>query len=274
MSHCKITAITNQKGGVGKTTTTANLGIGLALQGKRVLLVDADPQGSLTISLGICNPDSLSETLATVMTAEMQDMEPFQGQGLIHHCEGIDLLPANIELSGVELGLFNTMSRETVLRTVLNRLKSYYDHILIDCMPSLGLMTINALTAADSVIIPTQPNFLSTKGLNLLLRSVSRVRKQINPKLRIDGILFTMVDSRTNNAQSVISSMRDTVGGNIRVFQTEIPRSVRAAEAAEAGKSIFFYDKNGKVAQAYENLTKEVEQVGKENHRLRSDCVR
>lgn len=274
MNQCKITAITNQKGGVGKTTTTASLGIGLARHGKRVLLVDADPQGSLTISLGIRDPDSLTETLSTVMTAEMQDIEIAKDCGIIHHSEGVDLLPANIELSGVELGLFNTMSRETVLRTVLNRLRPHYDHILIDCMPSLGLMTINALTAADSVIIPTQPNFLSTKGLNLLLRSVSRVRKQITPKIRIDGILFTMVDSRTNNAQSVISSMRNTVGGNLRVFQTEIPRSVRAAEAGEAGKSIFAYDKNGKVAAAYEKLTREVELLGKESNRLRTDCVR
>lgn len=274
MSNCKITAIINQKGGTGKSTTTVNLGIGLVRRGKRVLLVDADPQGSLSVSLGLRDQDALTETLATVMSAEMEDVKLPVDHGIIHHAEGVDLLPANIELSGVELGLFNAMSRETVLRTVLNRLRPRYDHILIDCMPSLGLMTINALSAADSVIIPTQPNYLSIKGMNLLLKSVGRVRKQINPMLQIDGILFTMVDSRTNNAQSVIASMRDAVGRNIRVFQTEIPRSVRVAEAGEAGKSIFAYDKKGKAAQAYENLTKEVEQVGKENHRLRSDCVR
>ncbi len=274
MSQCKITAIVNQKGGVGKTTTTANLGIGLAKQGKNVLLVDADPQGSLSVSLGLRDQDAITETLATVMSAEMEDTDIPADHGIIHHVEGVDLLPANIELSGVELGLFNAMSRETILRTVLNRLRPHYDHILIDCMPSLGLMTINALSAADSVIIPTQPNYLSIKGLNLLLKSVGRVRKQINPKLHIDGILFTMVDSRTNNAQSVIASMRDAVGGNIRVFQTEIPRSVRAAEAGEVGKSIFAYDKNGKVAEAYERLTKEVDLLGKENNRFRSDSVR
>lgn len=274
MSHCKIIAIINQKGGTGKSTTTVNLGIGLARQGKRVLLVDADPQGSLSVSLGLRDQDALTETLATVMSAEMEDVEISADHGILHHAEGVDLLPANIELSGVELGLFNAMSRETILRTVLNRLRPQYDNILIDCMPSLGLMTINALSAADSVIIPTQPNYLSIKGLNLLLKSVGRVRKQINPKLHIDGILFTMVDSRTNNAQSVIASMRDAVGGNIRVFQTEIPRSVRVAEAGEAGKSIFAYDKNGKVAQAYENLTKEVEQIGKESNRLRADRIR
>jgi len=274
LSPCKITAIINQKGGTGKSTTTENLGIGLARRGKRVLLVDADPQGSLSVSLGLRDQDALTETLATVMSAEMEDVELPVDYGIIHHAEGVDLLPANIELSGVELGLFNAMSRETILRTVLNRLRPYYDHILIDCMPSLGLMTINALSAADSVIIPTQPNYLSIKGMNLLLKSVGRVRKQINPMLQIDGILFTMVDSRTNNAQSVIASMRDAVGRNIRVFRTEIPRSVRVAEAGEAGKSIFAYDKKGKAAQAYENLTKEVEQIGKETNRLRADRIR
>ena len=270
----QITAITNQKGGVGKTTSTVNLGVGLAREGKKVLLVDGDPQGSLTISMGIQDPDSLTETLSTLMLAEMEDKPIPPDYGIIHHSEGVDLLPGNIELSGVELSLVNTMSRELVLRNVLNRLRSSYDYILIDCMPSLGLMTINALAAADSVIIPSQPNYLSSKGLNLLLRSVARVRKQINPKLRIDGVLFTMVDNRTNNAKEIISSMRGAVGDNIRVFQTEIPRSVRAAEAAQEGKSIYAYDKNGRVAEAYLALTKEVSQLGKETNRFRSDGAR
>lgn len=274
MENCKIIAMTNQKGGVGKTTSTVNLGVGLAKEGKRVLLVDGDPQGSLTISLGINNPDGLSETLATSMLAEIHDMEIPADSGIIHHSEGIDLLPANIELSGVELSLFNTMSREMVMRNVLSRLKQNYDFILIDCMPSLGLMTINALAAADSVIIPSQANYLSTKGMNLLLRSISRVRKQINPSLRIDGILFTMVDSRTNNARSIISSMRTVAGDSLRVFRTEIPRSVRAEEAAEKGKSIYLYDGNGKVAQAYTSLTKEVTGGGREINRSRSDGAR
>ena len=246
----QITAITNQKGGVGKTTSTVNLGVGLAREGKKVLLVGGDPQGSLTISMGIQDPDELTETLSTLMLAEMEDKPIPPDYGIIHHQEGVDLLPGNIELSGVELSLVNTMSRELVLRNVLNRLRNSYDYIFIDCMPSLGLMNINALAAADSVIIPLQPQFLSTKGLNLLLRSVARVRKQINPKLRIDGILFTMVDSRGNNARDIISSLRSAVGDNIRVFKTEIPRSVRAAEAAENGKSIFKHDRRGKVAEA------------------------
>ena len=272
--NAQITAITNPKGGVGKTTSTVNLGVGLAREGKKVLLVDGDPQGSLTISMGIQDPDSLTETLSTLMLAEMEDKPIPPDYGIIHHQEGVDLLPGNIELSGVELSLVNTMSRELVLRNVLNRLRNSYDYIFIDCMPSLGLMNINALAASDSVIIPLQPQFLSTKGLNLLLRSIARVRKQINPRLRIDGILFTMVDSRVNNARDIISSLRSAVGDNIRVFKTEIPRSVRAAEAAENGKSIFMHDKRGKVAEAYTALSKEVNGIGREAYRSRSDGAR
>lgn len=275
MDHCKVIAITNQKGGVGKTTTTVNLGVGLAKDGHRVLLIDADPQGSLTVSLGIKDPDSLDESLATVMTASIEDMQLPPETGIVQHNEGVDLMPSNIELSGIETGLFNTMSREFVLRNYISSVKHNYDYILIDCMPSLGMMTINALVAADSVIIPSQPNFLSTKGLNLLLRSISKVKRSINPNLRVEGILLTMVDSRTNNAKDIISSLRQSVGQNIRVFDTEIPHSVRAAESALAGVSIFTHDKNGKVAAAYENLTKEVSDIGREEKvRSGSDWVR
>ena len=169
MDQCKVIAITNQKGGVGKTTTTVNLGVGLANMGKRVLLIDADPQGSLTVSLGIKKPDDLSVSLATVMQDVIEDRDTPDGSGIIHHEEGVDLLPSNIELSGLEVSLFNTMSRESILKGYLDTVKSKYDYVLIDCMPSLGMMTINALVAADSVLIPTQPNYLSTKGLNLLI---------------------------------------------------------------------------------------------------------
>lgn len=274
MNHCKTIALVNQKGGVGKTTSTVNLGVGLAKEGKRVLLVDNDPQHSLTISLGTPNPDDLEITLSTAMYAEIQDKAVPWEKGIIHHGEGVDLLPSNYELAGVEMSLFNAMSREQVLKSVLNRVKDRYDYILIDCMPSLGLMSINVLVAADSVIIPSEPDFLSTKGLNLLIRTISKVRRQINPRLKIDGIVMTMVDSRTNNAQNIIASLRSTVGGSIRVFDTEIPRSVRAAEASGVGKSIYAYNPKGRVAQAYANLTKEVMALEKESDRSRSDSAR
>ena len=275
MEQCKVIAITNQKGGVGKTTTTLNLGVGLAMQGKRVMLLDADPQGSLTVSLGIKNPDDLPVSLANIMQAVIDDKNIPDRIGILRHDEGVDLLPSNIELSGTEIALFNTMSRENVLRSYLETVKKNYDYILIDCMPSLGMMTVNALSAADSVIIPSQPSFLSTKGLNLLMRSIARVKKQINPKLRIDGILLTMVDHRTNNAKAIISSLRTSVGENIRVFDTEIPFSVRAAESSLEGRSIFAYDKNGKVAAAYASMTQEVMQIeGRTKNRSGPDWVR
>lgn len=275
MSNCKVIAITNQKGGVGKTTTTVNLGVGLAQLGNRVLLVDADPQSSLTTSLGIVNQDELPVSITTVMQSVLEEKPMPEICGIIHHSEGVDLLPSNIELSGLEVSLINTMSREFVLKDCLGKVKQNYDFVLIDCMPSLGILTVNALTAANSVIIPTQPSYLSTKGLSLLLRSISKVKRQINPNLRIDGILMTMVDNRTNDARTIIASLREQVSENLRLFDTEIPFSVRAAECSRSGESIFTHDKNGKVAAAYEAMTKEVVQLEqRKNDRLRTEGVR
>ena len=275
MVNCKVIAVTNQKGGVGKTTTTANLGIGLAQESKRVLLIDADAQGSLTLSLSYPKPDELPVTLADVMQNVIDDKPIPSGHGILHHGEGVDhLLPANIDLSGMEIRLINARSRESVLRTYINAVKPHYDYILIDCMPSLGMMPINSLAAADSVIIPSQPSFLSAKGLDLLMQSIAKVKRQINPMLKIDGILFTMVDSRTNEAKEIIASLRAHYGEKIRVFGTEIPFSVRAAETSSRGKSIYAYDKNGKVAAAYRALTKEVLEIERKNERFRDDAAR
>lgn len=271
----KIIAIANQKGGVGKTTTTVNLGIGLAHEGKRVLLIDCDAQASLTESLGYRNPDNMDTTLSTLMQKIIEEQPIADGEGILHHAEGIDLVPSNITLSGMETALVNVMmSRERVLKDYINQVGKNYDYILIDCTPSLGMLTINSLVAANEVIIPVQAQYLPAKGLEQLMKTVSKVRRQINPKLKIGGILMTMLDSRTNLAKEISSLIRDTYGKNLKIFNTEIPISIRAAETSAAGKSIYAYDKNGKAAEAYKNLTKEVLDSGKEQSKHRSDLIR
>ena len=271
-----IIALSNQKGGVGKTTTCANLGIGLAMEGKKVLVVDADPQSSLSISLGYPQPDQLPVTITDLMKKVILDKPITEGEGILHQKEGVDLLPASIELAGLEASMVNVMSRETILRQVLNEIGKPYDFILLDCMPSLGMLTINALAAADSVLIPVQAHYLPAKGLEQLLQTISKVRRQINPDLRIEGILLTMVDSRTNYAHDISNLIRETYGGKLKVFATDIPLSVRAAEISAEGKSIYTHDPNGKVAAAYKELTKEVLHDEKQRQRQKhqSDLLR
>ena len=258
MSKATVMAVVNQKGGTGKTTTCENLGIGLAREGKRVLLIDTDPQGSLTIALGHSRPDDLPVTLTDLMAKVMQDQPLSPKEGILQHEEGVELVPANITLSGLEVSLVNAMSRETVLKQYLETVKDSYDFILLDCMPSLGMLTVNALAASDQVLIPVQANYLSAKGLEQLLQTVNKVKRQINPKLRIEGILLTMMDYRTNFAKEISALIRDTYGGRLKVYDADIPRSVRAAEISAEGVSIFKHAPGGKVAEAYQSLTKEV----------------
>lgn len=253
-----VYACASQKGGVGKTTTCENLGIGMAMEGKKVLLVDLDPQGSLSISLGWHRPDDLETTVSDLMEKVMNDDPISPGEGILHHEEGIDVLPANITLSGTEVSLVNAMSRESVLKQYLDTVRNQYDAILIDCMPSLGMLTVNALAAADQVVIPVQANYLSAKGLEQLLKTINKVKRQINPKLHVEGILLTMVDSRTNNSKEIAELIREAYGGKIKVFSTDIPKSVRVAETSLEGISIYKHDPSGKAAEAYRNLAKEV----------------
>ena len=269
-----VTAVVNQKGGTGKTTTCENLGIGLAMEGKKVLLVDTDPQASLTISLGYPVPDRISPTLSDLMKKIVSDQPIESGEGILHHPEGVDLVPANIELAGMEVSLVNVMSRESVLKQYLDSVKKEYDFILLDCMPSLGMLTINALAAADNVIIPVQAQYLPAKGLEQLLQTVNKVKRQINPKLRIEGILLTMVDGRTNYAKDISALIRENYGGKLKVYQTDIPRSVRAEEISAEGKSIFRHDPKGKVAEAYRVLTKEVLQNAEKRRKRQLEQLR
>lgn len=212
---CRVISVANQKGGVAKSTTTLNLGVGLARQGKKVLLIDADPQGSLTASLGYVEPDDIGTTLATIMMNIINDEEIAEEEGVLHHEEQVDLLPANIELSALEVTMSNVMSRELIMKEYIDTMRSRYDYILIDCMPSLGMMTINALVASDTVLIPVQAAYLPVKGLQQLIRTISMVKKRLNRKLTIQGILLTMVDFRTNYAKDIASRVRETYGSKI-----------------------------------------------------------
>lgn len=255
---CKIISIANQKGGCAKTVSCVNLGIGLAKEGYKVLLIDADPQGSMSISLGYTEPDDMEHTLATLMMNIVNDEKMDLGNTILHHNEGIDLIPANIDLSGMEVSLVNAMSREMILKALVEHIKENYDFILIDCQPSLGMMTINALACADSVLIPVQAAYLPVKGLQQLIKTIGRVKRQLNPRLKIEGILLTMVDNRTNYAKDIALMVYDTYSSTIKVFETEIPLTVRAAETSVEGRSIYSYDPKGKAAFAYMALAKEV----------------
>ena len=258
MQDCKVIAIANQKGGVGKTTTTFNLGVALAKQGKKVLLVDADPQGDLTTCMGYTNLDEIPITLADIMQSTIRDDIVSIEEVVLHHNERVDLIPSNLDLSQLEVRL---------VKNTLTNYKDKYDYILIDCMPSLGMITINALASADKVIIPVQTQFLAAKGMGQFLQTIASVRKQINPKLIVDGVLLTLVDKRTTLTEEVKMQLQKNYGSKVKIYNTQIPMAVNVAKSTSCGESIFSYDKNSKVADAYSLFAKEVLDSGKEKYR-------
>ncbi len=254
----EIIAIAMQKGGVGKTTTTINLAAALAERGKRVLAIDLDPQCNLTQHAGF-DPDHISPTIYNGFKAEIDGLESNIGDAIYETDEAFHLLPSQPELSLIELALINTLSRERVLATMLASVQRNYDYILIDCNPSLGLLVINALTAATSVVIPIQTEYLAARGALMILSSIETVRrKKLNSNLAIEGILLTMADTRTTLTRDILTAVQQQYGDDIRIFDTIIKRSVRFAESAVAGQSILAFDPKGPGAEAYRKVTQEI----------------
>lgn len=274
MKEGKIIAISNQKGGTAKTTSTFSLGVALAKKGQKVLLVDADPQGDLTTYMGWHNVDEIPITLATLMQDSITDKDVNPKEAILHHSEGVDLIPSNLELSSLEVSLVNAMSREYTMKNVLNGLKKDYDYVLIDCMPSLGMITINALACSDKVIIPVQGEYLAAKGMGHLLKTISKVHKQINPNLKVGGVLLTLVDKRSNLSKEVRDTLEENYGQHVKIYKTEIPKAINTAKSTSTGKSIFEFDKNSPVVESYKNLAKEVLDIEREKARNETSKIR
>ena len=234
----RIISIVNQKGGTGKSACAANLGAGLARKNKKVLIVDADPQSDVSASFGYRDCDDSDQTLTALMEMSLRDQNIPEDCFIRHQQEGIDIICSNIELAGIEVQLVNAMSREFILKQIINTVKDRYDYILIDCMPSLGMITINALAASDEVLIPVEASYLPIKGLQQLLKTIGKVRRQINPTLQISGILFSLVNARTKDARDNMDLLHNVYGSQLRIFESYIPFSVRMKEAVREGESI------------------------------------
>lgn len=273
MAKTKVIAVANQKGGVGKSTTVYNLGAGLAMQGKKVLLLDVDPQGDLTKMLGLRKPNDLPLTLGNAMNDIVAGVSGGDHPEICHHHEGFDFIPGNRTLSAVEVGLVNVMSRETVLRQYLDQIKKDYDYVLLDCRPSLGMLVINALSASDYVLIPVQADYLAAEDMTELIGTVESIRRQINPRLKIGGVFLTMANE-TNFRKDIVNSVRENFGKRLPVMQTVIPATVRLAEISTADKSIFRHEPKGRAADAYRSLVKEVQDIGEKQRFKSADLSR
>ena len=273
MANCKVIAVANQKGGVGKSTSVYCIGAGLAMDGKRVLLVDVDPQGDLTKMLGQRKPHELTHTLAEQMNAVVQHSAEPEHPEILHHHEGFDFVPGNRSLSAVEVGLVNVMSRETVLRRYVDSVKREYDYVLLDFRPSLGMLVINALSASDYVLVPVQADYLAAEGMTELVGTVRSVQRQINPRLKIGGVFLTMANE-TAFRRDIVNSVKENFGRRLPVLDTVIPSTVRLAEVSTADKSIFQHEPRGRAADAYRRLTKEVLEIGQKERSRASDLGR
>lgn len=258
----KVIAVSNQKGGVAKTTTSINLGVALARNGKRVLLVDADPQGHLSTGLGISKTTKV--TLKTMMEYVIMEMEYDPYEAVIKNDEGVDIIPSNKLLSGTDISLITVEERESILKKYLDTLKPEYDFVVIDCMPSLGMLTVNAMAAADSVLIPIEPEYYALDGMVELLKVIRNTKKRYNPQIEIEGILFTKDPYWYNSSKEYKQAVQEAYGKHIKIFEQSIPRSNPIAKCPKDGVSIFAYDKNNPGAKSYDWLAKEVIRNGKE----------